>query len=170
MDQKNTIVKCTANPNCLFNHNGVCDNYIISIGADGKCDCYVETATEEDVKKGVIGEYKTINATCGDCEYFGNIDNCPVYKRTHVLFGMDPICLDFKAKRVQRAKSNFFDDACDVSFLKEGLEKIQQTLEQDFIPCVMKVAELNKTNKNESTIKEIGHASPKGYFGVDDFL
>lgn len=43
MDQKNTIVKCKAHPNCLFNHNGVCDNYVINIGADGKCECYVET-------------------------------------------------------------------------------------------------------------------------------
>ena len=42
MDQKNTIVKCRAHPNCLFNHNDICDNYIIAIGEDGKCDCYVE--------------------------------------------------------------------------------------------------------------------------------
>ena len=47
MDQKNTIVKCEAHPNCLFNYNGVCDNYIINIGADGKCDCYVETELVE---------------------------------------------------------------------------------------------------------------------------
>lgn len=43
MDQKNTIVKCKAHPNCLFNHNGVCDNYVINISADGKCEGYVET-------------------------------------------------------------------------------------------------------------------------------
>jgi hypothetical protein len=47
MDQKNTIVKCKAHPNCLFNHNGVCDNYVISIGENGKCDCYVETENEK---------------------------------------------------------------------------------------------------------------------------
>lgn len=47
MDQKNTIVKCTAHPDCLFCHNGICDNYVINIGADGKCECYVETATSE---------------------------------------------------------------------------------------------------------------------------
>ena len=47
MDQKNTIVKCKAHPNCLFNYNGICDNYVINIGADGKCDCYVETENEE---------------------------------------------------------------------------------------------------------------------------
>lgn len=47
MDQKNTIVKCYAHPNCLFNHNGVCDNYVISIGEDRKCDCYVETEEKE---------------------------------------------------------------------------------------------------------------------------
>lgn len=43
MEQKNTIVKCKAHPDCLFNHNGVCDNYVINIGADGKCQEYVET-------------------------------------------------------------------------------------------------------------------------------
>ena len=43
MDQKNTIVKCYANPECLFCHNGICDNYVISIGADGSCQEYIET-------------------------------------------------------------------------------------------------------------------------------
>ena len=47
MDQKNTIVKCTANPNCLFNHNGICDNYVITIGADGSCQEYVETEEKD---------------------------------------------------------------------------------------------------------------------------
>ena len=47
MEQKNTIVKCHVHPNCLFNYNGVCDNYVITIGEDGKCQCYVETAIEE---------------------------------------------------------------------------------------------------------------------------
>lgn len=47
MDQKNTIVKCKAHPNCLFNHNGICDNYVINIGADGKCEGYVETELPE---------------------------------------------------------------------------------------------------------------------------
>ena len=47
MDQKNTIVKCKAHPNCLFNYNGVCDNYVINISADGKCECYVETEEKE---------------------------------------------------------------------------------------------------------------------------
>ena len=44
MDQKNTIVKCKTHPDCLFNHNGICDNYVINIGIDGKCEEYVETA------------------------------------------------------------------------------------------------------------------------------
>ena len=48
MEQKNTIVKCKAHPNCLFNHNGICDNYVINIGADGKCESYVETESEYD--------------------------------------------------------------------------------------------------------------------------
>lgn len=48
MEQKNTIVKCFASPNCLFNHNGVCDNYVINIGADGSCQEYVETESNEE--------------------------------------------------------------------------------------------------------------------------
>lgn len=56
MEQKNTIVKCKAHPDCLFNHNGICDNYVINIGADGKCESYVETATDEEIKK--IAIYK----------------------------------------------------------------------------------------------------------------
>lgn len=47
MEQKNTIVKCNCSPKCLFEHNGVCDNYMINIGADGQCEYYVETENEE---------------------------------------------------------------------------------------------------------------------------
>lgn len=50
MDQKNIIVKCKAHPDCLFNHNKVCDNYVINIGADGKCECYIETVSEEQIQ------------------------------------------------------------------------------------------------------------------------
>lgn len=184
MDQKNTIVKCKAHPNCLFNHNGVCDNYVINIGADGKCEGYVETAAEENIKKEVIGEYKTINATCGDCEYFGNIDNCPVYKRTHVLFGMDPICLDFKF-RGQRAKGNFYDDAvfnicsaachnydfkgaslyCQLRQEYLGPERLMKPCdlfvkaENDKTTVKMKIAEFNKPNKNQSVISDWDYAA-----------
>lgn len=124
MDQKNTIVKCNRSPKCLFEHNGVCDNYVINISADGKCECYVET---EDA-------YTPPNAQ-------------EILEYT--------IKLEQERLRGQRAKCNVYDDACDVSFLKEDLEKIQQTLEQNFIPCTMKVADLNKPNKNKSTIKEV---------------
>ena len=63
MDQKNTIVKCNRSPRCLFAHDGVCDNYVISIDADGSCQEYVETASEEDMKNGVIGEFKGYSIT-----------------------------------------------------------------------------------------------------------
>lgn len=135
MDQKNTIVKCKAHPDCLFNYHGVCDNYVINIDTDGKCECYIETASKEDMKNGIIGEYKTINATCGDCEYFGNIDNCPVYKRTHVLFGMNPICLDFQF-RDQRAKCNVYDDACNLTFCNPNC--VFCTIKKDLYYCMLK--------------------------------
>lgn len=66
MDQKNTIVKCKAHPDCLFNHNGICDNYVINISADGKCENYVETATEEHLQNGIIGEFKGYSITKPD--------------------------------------------------------------------------------------------------------
>lgn len=173
MDQKNTIVKCKAHPDCLFNYNGVCDNYVINIGTDGKCEEYVETASEEDMKNGVIGKYKELTLkerkVCHpDCIHF--YDSDPM---------VGPICLfkhpeplkDFyegmpcnyyhstNYARGQRAKCNVYDDACDISFLKEDLEKIQQTLEQKSIPCIMKVAEFNKPNKNQSAISDWDYAA-----------
>lgn len=48
MDQKNTMVKCNRSPKCLFEHNGICDNYVINIGANGECECYVETRPMSD--------------------------------------------------------------------------------------------------------------------------
>lgn len=51
MDQKNTIVKCKTHPNCLFNHNGVCDNYVIHIGVDGSCQEYIDTEWLEQNKE-----------------------------------------------------------------------------------------------------------------------
>lgn len=39
MDQKNTIVKCAMHK-CLFNYSGTCDQYIITIGVNGKCTAY----------------------------------------------------------------------------------------------------------------------------------
>ena len=46
MDQKNTIVKCAMHK-CLFNNCGTCDQYVITIGVDGKCEGYVETENEK---------------------------------------------------------------------------------------------------------------------------
>jgi len=124
MDQKNTIVKCKAHPDCLFNHNGVCDNYVISIGKDYKCDCYVATAT------------------CQDCEFYEDkklLQNQCTKDGSYYL-RTAPTCDNFqeRVKRGQRAKCNFYEDTCD-----------------DKIAVKMKIAELNKPNKNKSTIKEV---------------
>ena len=48
MDQKNTIVKCYAKPDCLFCYNGICNNYVITIGSDGSCQNYVETEVKDE--------------------------------------------------------------------------------------------------------------------------
>lgn len=87
MDQKNTIVKCKAHPNCLFNHNGVCDNYVINIGADGKCECYVETEnayappyTQEILEYTIKLEQEKLirglRAKCNVCDDICDKNNC----------------------------------------------------------------------------------------------
>jgi hypothetical protein len=91
MDQKNTIVKCFVNPNCLFNHNGICDNYVINIGADGSCQEYIETASEEEA----------------------------IYENTKKMLekaGVTLIEAKGEVKRGQRAKCNFFvEDMMDIN-------------------------------------------------------
>jgi hypothetical protein len=87
MDQKNTIVKCKAHPDCLFNHNGVCDNYVINIGADGKCECYIETARVDNFG---ISEIKEI----------------AIYEPG----SKEPLLTLKEPQRGQRAKCNFYED------------------------------------------------------------
>ena len=125
MDQKNTIVKCTANPTCLFNHNGICDNYVITIGADGSCQEYVET---EDV---------TIRPTfceqCGHYEDHGLLQN-PCNKHECYRHRKENACVDFIAIRGQRAKCNFIEDAMDINdkHLGEPIIKIKNPQEITF--------------------------------------
>ena len=118
MDQKNTIVKCKAHPDCLFNHNGVCDNYVINISADGKCECYVETATENNAL--LEG-----NPSCYECNYFADTGllQCPCDKHEQYVYRKAPACGDFKAKRGQRAKCNLFDDKMDPEYEALFLKK-----------------------------------------------
>ena len=100
MDQKNTIVKCKAHPDCLFNHNGVCDNYVINIGEDGKCECYVETCPEG------------INVTEEEVIY----ENAQ-----RMLEKADVTLIEPKGevKRGQRAKVNFIQDGVDQEIVNE---------------------------------------------------
>ena len=104
MDQKNTIVKCTANPNCLFNHNGICDNYVITIGADGSCQEYVET--ENVTIRPMLCEH------CGHYEDHGLLQN-PCNKHECYRHRKENACVDFIAIRGQRAKCNFLEETFD---------------------------------------------------------
>lgn len=104
MDQKNTIVKCKAHPNCLFNHNGVCDNYVINIGADGSCQEYVET--ENVTIRPVFCEH------CGHYEDHGLLQN-PCNKHECYRHRKDNACVDFVYIRGQRAKCSIYDDVYD---------------------------------------------------------
>ena len=161
MDQKNTIVKCKAHPNCLFNHNGVCDNYVINIGVDGKCDCYVETARVDNFE---ISEIKEI----------------AIYKPG----SKEPLLTLKEPQRDQRAKCDFMDDSCNQCSsaceyydfkgaslycqLKQqylGPEQLMKPCdlfvkgESDKVTVKMKVAELDKPNKNLSIISDWDYAA-----------
>ena len=62
MDQKNTIVNC-ARYKCLFNKRGTCEQYVITLGVDGKCTSYCETELPPEQK------------TChNDCIHFDDSD------------------------------------------------------------------------------------------------
>ena len=91
MDQKNTIVKCNRSPKCLFEHNGVCDNYVINIGADGQCTCYVEAVRVDNFR---ISEIKEI----------------AIYKPN----SKEPLLILKEPQRGQRAKCNFYEDIMDI--------------------------------------------------------
>ena len=70
MEQKNTIVKCNHSPECLFEHNGICNNYVINIGADGQCACYVETVVAS------IQDELLRQQMCWYCDNNGFDGNC----------------------------------------------------------------------------------------------
>ena len=133
MDQKNTIVKCNRSPKCLFEYNGVCDNYVINIGADGQCECYIET---EPIK-----EQKTCQ---DDCIHFDDSDPMVgpmcLFKHPEPLkeFYKDMPC-DYYHKRGQRAK-------CNVYSITRPNKPIQ---------LKMTIAEFDKITKNKSTIKDV---------------
>ena len=78
MDQKNTIVKCKAHPDCLLNHNGICDSYVINIDADGKCETYIETesvyiipsSTQEFIEYTIKLEQEKLRGQRAKCDLF----------------------------------------------------------------------------------------------------
>ena len=88
MDQKNTIVKCAMHK-CLFNHNGTCDQYVITIGVDGKCQAYVETVPQENSIP-----------RCEDCEYLENTGllQRPCVKHSCYRHRLELPCEDFKRR------------------------------------------------------------------------
>ena len=92
---------------CLFNHNGTCDQYVITIGVDGSCQEYVET--EDVIIRPVLCEH------CGHYEDHGLLQN-PCNKHECYRHRKENACVDFIAIRGQRAKANLFDDAKDATF------------------------------------------------------
>lgn len=108
MDQKNTIVKCKAYPNCLFNYNGVCDNYVINIDADGKCECYVGTELVESM----------------------------IQDPVKIGLAFKEIAKQMDTQRGQRTKCNFYEDACDLTFCKPNCTFC--TIKKDSCYCMLK--------------------------------
>ena len=140
MDQKNTIVKCKAHPNCLFNHNGVCDNYVINIGENSRCQSYVETEDERVLM-------------CEHCDYYndnGLLQN-PCDKRECYMHRKENACVNFKVKRGLRAKDNIIDDSCDID-IDEDIQ-LKEAIKRMLYPVTLKVAEFDKPNKNKSVLK-----------------
>lgn len=143
MEQKNTIVKCTANPNCLFNHNGVCDNYVITIGADGSCQEYVET---EDVTiRPVLCEH------CGHYEDHGLLQN-PCNKHECYRHRKEKACVDFIAIRGLRAKGNLLEDTVIDEQLHEHFKVFLNNWIKEHPPL---------SKEDQAIMNDIGYVPPK---------
>ena len=143
MDQKNTIVKCTANPNCLFNHNGICDNYVITIGADGSCQEYVET---EDVTiRPVFCEH------CGHYEDHGLLQN-PCNKHECYRHRKEDACVDFIAIRGWREKGDFLEDAAIDKQLRERFKIFLNNWIKEHPPL---------SKEDQAIMNDIGYVPPK---------
>lgn len=108
MDQKNTIVKCKAHPDCLFNHNGICDNYVINIDADGKCQEYIETAPAESV----------------------------IQDPVQIGLAFKKISEQMEAQRGQRAKCDFYDDKVTMKMKVAEFDKLNKNKStiRDIVP------------------------------------
>lgn len=134
MEQKNTIVKCKAHPNCLFNHNGICDNYVINIGADGSCQEYVETESNEEFIELEGLNYQKVKF---NRQLFQLCAKC-THSLTPAEYEFSPACLfsedasirltgncPYASQRLrgQRAKCDFYEDGwADPEIVKEACQ------------------------------------------------
>lgn len=154
MDQKNTIVKCKAHPNCLFNHNGICDNYVINIGADGKCESYIETeneynppSTQEIFEYTIKLEQEKLRDQRAKCNAINDttVNLCSADCHNYDFKGASLYC----QLRQEYLGPERLMKPCDL-FVKA---------ENDKVKVKMKVAEFNKPNKNLSVITDWDYAS-----------
>lgn len=130
MEQKNTIVKCLRH-NCLWNHRGTCDQYVIPIDANGQCGAFVETAPiHEEIDLEALAEAEELYQCATE-----------MLERQ----GVTLIPSSSESMRGQRAKCDFFEDMMDIDDTHLG----------EVVTVEMKIAELNKPNKNKSTIKDV---------------
>lgn len=140
MDQKNTIVKCKVHPDCLFCHNGICDSYAITIGADGSCQEYVETEWLEQNK-----EYYD---SCFYCQHALHEKNnkwlyCEIdgLRIDRALRGDQ--CKQFQSvySRGQRANCDFYEDGLvDPEIVKEVCQPfldVNDELQKIISSCIL---------------------------------
>lgn len=189
MDQKNTIVKCTKHKclfnNCgtcdqyiiTIGVDNTCQAYTETEGFTftEQKTCHPDCIHFDD-NDPMVGPICLFNHPEPLKKFYEGMP-CDYYYSTNYTRGQRAKCdfiqdgvdqeivnevckpFDIKPSATATLKSNVYDDICDISFLKEDLEKIQQTLEQDSIPCTMKVAELNKPNKNQFVINDWTYAA-----------
>ena len=137
-------------PVCLFQHPKPLKAFYDGMPCDFYHQKLYATENEEQIynktkeileKSGVT----LISPVCGNCNYFADngLLQCPCDKHEQYVYRKAPACGDFKAKRGQRIKGNFIeDDWVDPDIVEEVCQ-----------PFKVKVAELNKPNKNKSILQ-----------------
>lgn len=113
MEQKNTIVKCLRH-NCLWNHRGTCDQYVIPIDANGQCGAFVETAPiHEEIDLEALAEAEEL--------YQCSTEMLAQQGVTIIPTSSEPM-------RGQRVKCDFYEDGwIDPEIVKEACQSFTKS-------------------------------------------